>query len=67
MDQKIAERPAKIFISHSSQDIEFVQPLVTLFGSMGLNSENMFCSSVPGYNVPLDKNIFDYLKMHFKN
>lgn len=67
MDQKIAERPAKIFISHSSQDIEFVQPLVTLFGSMGLNSENMFCSSVPGYNVPLDKNIFDYLKMQFKN
>lgn len=57
----------KIFISHSSRDMAFVQPLVELFEHMGLKSENMFCSSIPGYNVPLDKNIFDYLKEQFDN
>lgn len=57
----------KIFISHSSRDMAFVQPLVELFEHIGLTSENMFCSSIPGYNVPLDKNIFDYLKEQFDN
>lgn len=58
---------SKIFISHSSRDIAFVQPLVELFEHIGLNPENMFCSSVAGYNVPLDSNIYDYLKEQFQS
>lgn len=57
----------KIFISHSSKDLTFVQALVGLFEDIGLNEENMFCSSIPGYNIPLDKNIYDYLKEQFQN
>jgi hypothetical protein len=57
----------KIFISHSSEDIAFVQPLVELFEHMGLTPDDMFCSSVAGYNVPLDHNIFDYLKEQYQN
>lgn len=57
----------KIFISHSSKDLTFVQALVDLFEDIGLNEENMFCSSIPGYNIPLDKNIYDYLKEQFQN
>lgn len=60
-------KPVKIFISHSSRDLAFVQPLVELFEHIGLNTETMFCSSVPGYNVPLDYNIFDYMKEQFYN
>jgi len=60
-------KPIKVFISHSTQDMSFVQPLVELFEHIGLNTETMFCSSVAGYNVPLDNNIFDYLKDQFQN
>lgn len=45
----------------------FVRPLVDLFEHIGLTAENMFCSSVPGYNIPLDSNIYDYLKDQFQN
>ena len=57
----------KIFVSHSSKDMIFVQTLVDLFKDIGLNEENMFCSSIPGYNIPLDVNIYDYLKEQFQN
>lgn len=60
------KKPSKIFISHSSRDIAFVQPLVELFEQIGLNPKNMFCSSIAGYNVPLDSNIYDYLKEQFQ-
>lgn len=65
--EKILQKPMKIFISHSSQDLAFVQPLVELFEHIGLTPENMFCSSVPNYNVPLDNNIYDYLMEQFQN
>lgn len=61
------DKPVKIFISHSCQDLLFVQPLVELFEHIGLNTETMFCSSVADYNVPLDSNIYDYLKEQFRN
>lgn len=61
------KKSSKIFISHSSRDLAFVQPLVELFEHIGLNSENMFCSSVDGYNVPLDSNIYNYLKEQFQS
>lgn len=65
MDRRINTKPMKLFISHSSRDMAFVQPLVELFEHIGLTSETMFCSSVPGYNVPLDYNIFDYMIEQF--
>ncbi len=61
------KKTRKIFISHSSRDLAFVQPLVELFEHIGLNPENMFCSSVAGYNVPLDSNIYNYLKEQFQS
>lgn len=67
MSENAEKKETKIFISHSSRDIAFVRPLVDLFGHIGLTSENMFCSSIPGYNIPLGKNIYDYLKILFQN
>ena len=60
------KKTSKIFISHSSRDLAFVQPLVELFEHIGLEPETMFCSSVSGYNVPLGNNIFDFLKEQFQ-
>lgn len=67
MDITVTAKPIKVFISHSAQDLAFVQPFVELLASIGLNDESMFCSSIAGYNVPLDYNIFDYLKEQFQN
>lgn len=67
MNEKNTEKPVKIFISHSSHDIAFVKPLVELLEYIGLTADNMFCSSVAGYNVPLDNNIYGYLKEQFQN
>lgn len=60
-----AEKPVKIFISHSSHDKVQVAALVELFEAMGLNYTQVFCSSLPGYGIPNDKDIFDYLRELF--
>ena len=56
----------KIFISHSSKDKDYVLKLVNLLDSMGLSEEQIFCSSVPGYDIPVGKTIFDYLREQFQ-
>lgn len=54
-----------IFISHSSQDKEFVTDLVNLLEDIGMTADNLFCSSVPEYGVRLGKDIFDTLRQLF--
>lgn len=67
MNELATKKTTKIFISHSSKDVAFVEPLVELFEHIGLNEENMFCSSVPGINIPLGNHIYDYLREQFQN
>lgn len=57
----------KLFISHSSNDKVLVEGLVSLLEFLGFKEENMFCSSVEGYGIPLGNNIFDYLLSQFEN
>lgn len=59
------EKKPKIFVSHSSNDIEYVAQLVNLLDGMGLNQTQIFCSSLPGYGIPIDTNIFNYLRDQF--
>ncbi len=63
-DQKML-RP-KIFISHSSADLKYVEPLVELLADIGMTNDNLFCSSVPDYAIPLNKDIYDYLASLFR-
>lgn len=63
--QKVKQK--KIFISHSSKDKEYVKAIVNLLKSIGLKKDNLFCSSVDGYGIPLGKNIFEYLREEFNN
>ena len=59
------ELPPKIFISHSTDDKEYIKILVALFEDMGLDNTQVFCSSLPGYDIPIGKNILDYLREQF--
>ena len=61
----IMQKQPKIFISHSSQDKEQAKKLVTLFEQMGLNEDQIFCSSVPGYDIGIDGDIFEGIKQQF--
>lgn len=62
---KQVNKTPKIFISHSSKDVDYVVQIVNLLDGMGLNQTHVFCSSLPGYGIPIDTNIFDYLRNLF--
>ena len=60
-----SKKTPRIFISHASKDREFVREVVSLLETMGLREDDVFCSSFPGYDVPIGNNIFDYLREQF--
>ncbi len=61
----MSDKKPKLFISHSSKDVAYVAQIVNLLDGMGLNQTQVFCSSLPGYGIPIDTNIFDYLRNQF--
>lgn len=73
MKQKLAaEQPEEksnktpmVFISHSSKDKAFAEALVVLLEDLGMDSSNVFCSSVDGYGVSLSQDIFETLRNLF--
>ncbi len=58
---------SKLFISHASADIEYVKPFVELLADIGMTNDNLFCSSVPDYAIPLNQDIYEYLADLFRN
>ena len=55
----------KVFISHSTADKEYARAIVRLLTDIGLKREMIFCSSLNPYGVPLNKNIYDYIREEF--
>lgn len=51
------EQKERIFISHSSKDEVFVVKLAQLFELLGVNRNNIFCSSIEGQGVKHGKKI----------
>lgn len=60
-------KQSKIFISHSSIDVDIVTPFVELLEGIGIGSNHLFCSSVVGYGIPMDVDIYEYLKKQFND
>ena len=56
----------KVFISHASKDVTFIQKLVELLEDIGLNETQVVCSSVPGYGIPLGEDIYEWLAQQFR-
>lgn len=61
------EKEHKLFISHSSEDKEYMTALVELLEGIGISSDSLVCSSVPGYGIPLGNDIYDWLRDRFVN
>lgn len=59
------EKSPKIFISHCSKDKNYVSCIVDLLEDIGLSQEQLFCSSIAGYGIPLNEDIYNYLKKQF--
>lgn len=56
-----------IFISHCGKQKAFVKALVELFESCGCSGDNMFCSSVSGFNIDEGEDIVDTLRKKFED
>lgn len=54
-----------VFISHRGTQVQFVSVLVDLLEKCGFKSDNLFCSSVPGFNIGLDEDIIETLRKKF--
>ncbi|MBN7816799.1 toll/interleukin-1 receptor domain-containing protein [Algoriphagus pacificus] len=52
----------KIFISHSSRDIEYVEEVVEMLKVIGLSRNQIFCSSFEGYGVELGEDFLERIK-----
>lgn len=57
----------KIFISHATEDKEYVREIIQLLNDIGIKKDrqNIFCSSYPGYDIPVGEPIYDYIKKQF--
>ena len=54
-----------ILISHRSTDKKYGDALEKLFSSMGIMNSQLIYTSHPLHKIPLDKNIYDYLRESF--
>lgn len=66
VSRKLTKKPM-VFISHSSNDYDFVEALTDMLAHIGLTSENLFCSSIPGFWLHLSDDIFESLRKLFQN
>lgn len=57
-----ANMQKKIFISHSSSDIDIVEKIIDTLEAIGVPSEQIFCSSFEGYGVKLGANFLETIK-----
>ncbi len=54
---------ARIFVSHAARDEEFVEDFVDLLQvGVGVHPDDIFCSSLPGMNIPTGTAFVEYIK-----
>jgi hypothetical protein len=53
---------SKVFISHASGDSTIVEEVIEILESIGLDSNQIFCTSFEGYGIDLGDNFLDAIK-----
>lgn len=64
--EKCEDKPHKVFISHSSHDADYVGEFVGLLETLGLREDEIICSSVPPYCIPLGNKVYEWLVNEFQ-
>lgn len=64
---ELHNRNRKIFISHATKDKDYVEAIVNLLEALGFHEDEIICSSIPPYCVPLDNNVFSWLVNEFQH
>ncbi len=58
----------KIFVSHAAKDESLVEAFVELLQvGIGVHPDDVFCSSLPGMNIPTGTGFIDYIKSQITN
>ena len=52
----------KLFLSHSSKDVDYGNALVDLLISIGVKSDKIIFTSNVAHGIPIGENIFQWLK-----
>lgn len=58
-------KPTKIFISHSSNDLEYMRAFTDLLNNIHIPAESIVCTSIERYIIPNGENIYDWLRHQF--
>lgn len=53
---------SKVFISHASKDSEVVEEMIEILETVGLDSNQIFCTSFEGYGIGLGENFLDSIQ-----
>lgn len=61
------QKMKKIFISHSSSDVEYVEQIIFMLEAIEIPSTNIFCSSFEGYGTTLGEDFLDRIKKELNN
>lgn len=60
------DKPFKVFISHSCDDVAFVNELVKLLEFLGVDTpQKLLCSSIKGYQIPTSEDFAEYILKQF--
>ena len=58
----------KVFISHSTDDRPIVEKFVTMLEQMGVEQDQLFCSSIAGYGIPQGAgDLYDFIRNEMGN
>lgn len=52
----------KIFISHSSKDVFYIEKIIDILEIIGIKSDQIFCSSFEGYGIELGEDFLERIK-----
>lgn len=61
-NNKTVKSPKMIFLSHKSNDVKYGNALRDFIIGLGVQNSQLIYTSHPLHKIPLDKNIYDYLR-----
>lgn len=61
------ERSNMLFISHATADRDYIKAFIELLEVLGLQEDEIVCSSIPPYCVPLGGKVYEWLVDKFQN